>query len=147
MQEGTVYDHTGFITHDLESTLAFWTGTMGFEAVPVVERSEPWVEAFTGIPGASLRIAHLFGFGAHLEFIEFARAGAAATPLAVNLPATGHVCFKVPDLQKVHDAIIAAGGSGAGRITTITEGKIAGSRGLYMRDPNGVLIEILQIVE
>lgn len=147
MQEGAVYDHTGFITDDLDSTLAFWTGVMGFEAVPVVERSQAWVEGFTGVAGASLRIAHLFGLGAHLEFIEFTRAGTAATPLAVNLPATGHVCFKVPDLQRVHDAILAAGGSAAGRITTITEGKIAGSKGLYMRDPNGVLIEILQIVE
>ena len=32
----------------------------------------------------------------------------------------------------------------SGRITEITEGPAAGIRGLYMRDPYGVIIELLE---
>jgi len=147
MHSDTIYDHTGFITQDMDRTIAFWTGVMGFEAQPGVTRSDPWVESFTGIPGASLSIVHLFGYGAHLEFIEFTKSARTPESLPINMPATGHVCFKVSNIETVHNAIIAAGGSGAGNITTITEGAIAGSKGLYMRDPNGVVIEILQIIQ
>lgn len=141
-----VYDHTGFITPSIERTLEFWTGVMGFDAQPVVERYGAWVEGFTGVKGGKLRIVHLFGHDSHLEFIEFASGAREASELPANLPATGHVCFKVADIEKTYAAIVAGGGSAVGEITTITEGGIAGSRGLYMRDPNGVLIEILQII-
>lgn len=146
MPQDTTFDHTGFFTHDLAGTLEFWTGVMGFEAQPTVTRAAPWVEGFTGVPGATLKIAHVFGHGAHLEFIEFASAGLPPVPVPTQQPLNAHVCFKVADLQAVHDAILAGGGGNVGQITTITEGGIAGSKGLYMRDPNGILIELLQIV-
>ncbi|MBX3538269.1 MAG: VOC family protein [Chelatococcus sp.] len=139
-----VFDHTGFITPSLEKSVAFWTEVMGFEPRPIVERSGEWVPPFTGIDGATLRIAHLFSHDAHLEFIEFATARGEPTAAQANQVAVGHVCFKVDDLDATVNKIIAGGGSLAGKITTITEGAAAGIRGLYMRDPLGVLIELLE---
>lgn len=144
MQNGVVFDHTGFITPSLEGSVRFWSEVMGFKPNPSVERDGDWVSSFTGIPGARLRIAHLFGHGAHLEFIEFAASSGPAEAPKANQVAAGHVCLKVPDLQAAHDRILAGGGGSAGRITTITEGPAAGIRGLYMRDPYGVLIELLE---
>jgi hypothetical protein len=50
----------------------------------------------------------------------------------------------VQNLDATVERIIAGGGKLAGRITTITEGAVAGIRGLYLRDPFGVLIELLE---
>jgi catechol 2,3-dioxygenase-like lactoylglutathione lyase family enzyme len=145
MLDGTVYDHTGFITPSLDGSVRFWTETMGFEAKPTVERYGAWVESFTGVAGAKIRIAHLFGHGAHLEFIEFVAPAGSAAPAPANQAAVGHVCLRVPDLQALHDRIIAHGGQPLGRITAITEGPASGIRGLYLRDPYGVIIELLEL--
>jgi hypothetical protein len=51
------------------------------------------------------------------------------------------------DLQRLDatvERILAGGGKLAGCIATITEGAVAGIRGLYLRDPFGVVIELLE---
>ena len=140
-----VFDHTGFITPSLEGSVRFWSEVMGFEPKPSVERRGDWVAPFTGVPGAGLKIAHLFGRGTHLEFIEFAAGGGSSgEPVAANC-GTGHVCFKVRDIEATVQRVLDGGGRLAGRITTITEGAATGVRGLYLRDPYGVLIELLEL--
>jgi catechol 2,3-dioxygenase-like lactoylglutathione lyase family enzyme len=94
------------------------------------------------VPDAKLKIAHLFGHGTHLEFIEFGAAGGATGEPRANDSGTGHVCFKVADLDASVERIRAGGGKLTGRIT---EGAVAGIRGLYLRDPYGVLIELLEL--
>jgi catechol 2,3-dioxygenase-like lactoylglutathione lyase family enzyme len=138
------FDHTGFITPSLEGSVRFWSEVMGFDPKPSVERKGDWVAPFTGVSGAELKIAHLFGHGTHLEFIEFGAASGAVDEPGANNAGTGHVCFKVQDLDGTVERILAGGGKLAGRITTITEGAAAGIRGLYIRDPFGVLIELLE---
>jgi catechol 2,3-dioxygenase-like lactoylglutathione lyase family enzyme len=142
--ENVVFDHTGFITPSLEGSVRFWSEVMGFEPKPSVERKGDWVAPFTGVEGAELKIAHLFGRGTHLEFIEFGSAAGACGEPRANDCGTGHVCFKVQDIDATVERILAGGGKLAGRITEITEGPAAGVRGLYLRDPYGVLIELLE---
>lgn len=139
------FDHTGFITPDLEGSLRFWSETMGFDPKPVVERKGDWVPGLTGVPGAQLKLVHLFGHDTHIELIEFlAAAGSSETP-AANQAGAGHICLKVSDVEAMRDKIVAAGGRAIGAVTTVTEGPLAGNlRGLYMADPYGVLIELLQ---
>jgi catechol 2,3-dioxygenase-like lactoylglutathione lyase family enzyme len=142
--EKIVFDHTGFITPSLEDSVRFWSEVMGFDPMPSVERKGDWVAPFTGVDGAELKIAHLFGNDTHLEFIEFGAAGGASGQPRANDCGTGHVCFKVQDLDATVERILAGGGKLAGRITEITEGPAAGIRGLYLRDPHGVIIELLE---
>jgi catechol 2,3-dioxygenase-like lactoylglutathione lyase family enzyme len=127
------FDHTGFVTPDMDVTIAFWTEVIGLEARSDVERTGDWIAAFTGIAGAKLRIAHLFGEGVHLEFIQFLAAGVPA-----SLPDPSD------DPQVCLDRMISFGATPVGRVTTITEGAAAGLTGCYLRDPNGILIELLQ---
>lgn len=142
--EKIAFDHTGFITPSLEGSVRFWSEVMGFDPMPSVERKGSWVAPFTGVEGAELKIAHLFGHGTHLEFIEFGTAGGASEQPRANDCGTGHVCFKVQDLDATVQRILVGGGKLAGRITAITEGPAAGIRGLYLRDPYGVIIELLE---
>ena len=138
------YDHTGFVTRDIEASVAFWTEALGLDATNTVERGSPWVAEMTGVLGARLRIAHLTGPGIHLEFICFVIPDGGTTPREPTALATGHVCLKVPDPAVAQARMLELGGHQAGRIATITEGAIAGRRGVYPRDPGGVLVELLE---
>lgn len=138
------YDHTGFITHSIEVSIAFWEGVMGFRAEPVGTRREAWISSFMGVPGADVRLVHLYGLGTHLEFIEFVSPRGQPVRPAANAPGVAHVCFRVSDLEQLRADILARGGSLQGETTEITEGIAKGLRGLYMRDPNGIMIELVE---
>lgn len=138
------FDHVGFITRDLDSTVRFWTEQIGLEAQPIIERVEPWVAEMTGIENAKLRIAHLFGENVHLEFLEFLGRSEIMPAAPSTANCCGHVCIRVDDPADCLKRIEAAGGKAIGRLATITEGGLVGHTGVYACDPNGLLVEILQ---
>lgn len=138
-------DHTGFITDDIEASVKFWTEVMGFEAKPIGERVQPWIGTFMGVPGANVRLVHLYGHGGHIEFIEFRTPKGEPVRPAGNAPGAAHVCLRLKDVAGLREDILAAGGSEQGEFVAIGEGIAAGLRGLYMRDPLGILIELVEL--
>lgn len=141
------FGHTGFITPDIESSVAFWTNVLGFRADPIGERMAPWLERFIGVPGAHMRLAHLFGHGAHIEFIQFVSPKGEAIRPAANQPGVAHICLRVTRLPELRQEILDAGGALQGEMSEITEGIAKGLRGLFMRDPHGILIELVEVHE
>ena len=141
------YDHARFITHSIEESVRFWQDVMGFSAQPIGTRREPWIARFMGVPAADVRLVHLYGLGTHLEFIEFVTPRGAPVRPAANAPGAGHLCFRVKDIEHLSAAILANGGSLQGEMAEITEGIAKGLRGLYMRDPNGIMIELVETID
>lgn len=139
-------DHTGWITPDIDRSVAFWTEVMGFEAKPIGERRQPWIADFMGVPGAQVRLVHLYGHGGHIEFIQFDELDTLSIPRG-SQPGAAHICLRVKNVAALRDDILAHGGTLQGELTQITEGIAAGLRGLYMRDPHGVLIELVELTQ
>lgn len=146
-ERSIAFGHTGFITPDIERSVAFWSKVLGFRPEPIGERSAPWLERFIGVPGAHMRLAHLFGHGAHIEFIEFVSPPGEPIRPEANQPGAAHVCLRVTRLQELRQDILDAGGSLQGEVSEITEGIAKGLRGLFMRDPHGILIELVEVPE
>ena len=139
-----VYDHTGFITPDIDQSVQFWTEVMGFDSQPIGQRRQEWISIFTGVPGADIELVHLFGHGTHIEFIQFVKPIGEPIDAKANQPNIAHLCFRVNDVDAWRTKILAGGGSLQGEIVAITEGVAKGLRGLYMRDPHGVQIELVE---
>ena len=63
-------------------------------------------------------------------------------------PGNVHICFETSDAQELFDHAVACG---ARPLTDapvqITEGPNKGSKGCYLRDPDGITLEILQPAE
>jgi catechol 2,3-dioxygenase-like lactoylglutathione lyase family enzyme len=141
----TGFDHTSFTVADMDKSVKFWTEQLGFEAASVSPRQGQWQEEVTGIAGASLLVAHLYGHGHHIEFIQYlggAVEGAAPPPALVG---AAHVALETDDIEGTWDALIRAGATPQGRIARVTTGAVAGVKAGYIRDPNGILIELVQL--
>ncbi len=80
----TGFNHTSFTVADMDKSVRFWTEMLGFKAASVSPRQGDWQEAVTGVADASLMVAHLYGHGHHVEFIQYLRGAIDGTP-----PATG----------------------------------------------------------
>jgi catechol 2,3-dioxygenase-like lactoylglutathione lyase family enzyme len=140
-----VYDHTGFVTPSLEVSVRFWTEILGFQVHATAVRAKPWIATLMGVPGANISVVHLRGHGARIEFIEFIKAddGAGLPPASLG----SHICLWVDDLAGLRDRILSGGGSIQGEMVEITEGSLAGRRGLYLKDPHGIIIELVELKE
>jgi catechol 2,3-dioxygenase-like lactoylglutathione lyase family enzyme len=141
----TGFNHTSFTVADMEKSVKFWTELLGFKAASVSPREGQWQEAVTGVPDASLMVAHLYGHGHHIEFIQYLAGALPGAPPPPAQRGAAHVCLETDDIERTWDALLAAGATAQGRIATVTMGAVGGAKAGYIRDPNGILIELLQV--
>lgn len=141
----STYDHTGFVTPSLAVSTRFWTEVLGFEVQATAVRTQPWIATLMGVPGANIHVAHLRGHGARIEFIEFIRPEKGASLPPAN--AGAHICLWVDDLPGLRNRILAGGGSQQGALVEIAEGKLTGRLGMYLKDPHGIIIELIELKE
>lgn len=141
----TGFNHTSFTVADIERSVLFWTNVLGFKAASVSPRSGAWQERLTGVPGAKLMVAHLYGYGHHMEFIQYLEGACEAPKLLPNMPGVAHVCLEVADIDRTWNALLAAGATPQGNIAEVSVGPAVGCRAGYIRDPSGIIIELLEV--
>ncbi len=138
-------DHTGITVADLERSLAFWQGVLGFELSHRAHHTGKMASEVTGVPGAELALAVLQAPGHRIELLEYYapedRKKLAPRPCDVG---SVHVALTVDDLDALLAAMAEAGWKPAGKPHVLTTGPNAGKRVIYVRDPDGTTIELMQ---
>jgi catechol 2,3-dioxygenase-like lactoylglutathione lyase family enzyme len=139
------FDHTSFTVVDIDRAVAFWRDVMGFTLSDLSPREGAWLGAVVGVPGARCRIAHLHGHGTHLEFIQYLAPVGADVTGPPNRPGTAHVAFVVSDIETLARRMLEAGAREQGRITRCTSGPATGCLAVYLCDPNGIMVELVEL--
>jgi glyoxylase I family protein len=138
-------DHTGITVSNLERSLAFWRDVLGFELSHRAHHTGKLASEVTGVPGAEILIAVLKGYGHKIELLEYLapkdRKQINVRPCDVG---SVHVAFTVDDLDAVLNTIAASGWHSGGKPQTLRSGPNTGKRVIYVRDPEGIIIEFMQ---
>jgi glyoxylase I family protein len=138
-------DHTGFTVANIERSLAFWQGVLGFELSHRAHHKGELASKVTGVPGAEISIAVLKAPGHRIELLEYHappdRKRADIRPCDVG---SVHVALTVDNLNAVLSTIAASGWTAVGEPQVLTTGPNAGKRIIYVRDPDGTTIEFMQ---
>ncbi len=140
-------DHTGITVSDIERSLAFWQDVLGFELSHRAHQKGELAEQITGVPGAEILIAVLKAPGHKIELLEY-RAPPDRERQNNLRPCdlgAAHIALTVDNLDEVLDRIAAFGWKTAGEPQTLTVGPNAGKRVIYVRDPDGTTIELMQM--
>jgi len=119
---------------------------MGFRLDDLSPRTQDWLGQVVGSPGATCRVAHLSGHGCHLEFIAYDEAHRGASVFGPTVrPGAAHVAFYVDDIEGFAAAMVEGGGRMLGQIALCgSEGHSSGARAVYMTDPEGLIIELVE---
>jgi catechol 2,3-dioxygenase-like lactoylglutathione lyase family enzyme len=137
--------HFALTVADAERSIAFYR-QFGFELVSDREIEGDYIEEITGVPDAHVRITHLNAFGHNLELVQYKRPHGADH--ARDLPDVGsaHICLLTDDLDAVCAYLHARSVRfrSPGPVTT-TSGPNKGGRGVYVEDPDGNAVEIVQL--
>lgn len=138
-------DHTGITVRDIEASLAFWCDVLGFDLLHRARREGQFASGVTGVAGADILIAVVEGFGHKIELLQYLapeeRAAYAPRPCDVG---SLHLAFDVVDLDEALETLAARGCRPDGTPQAIEGGSRAGTRLVYLRDPDGTTIELMQ---
>ena len=144
-----VADHTGITVSNLERSLAFWRDVLGFEFSHTAHQKGELAQEITGVEGAEIKLAVLRAPGGHkFELLEYLapadRKRADIRPCDVG---SVHVAFLVHDLDALLERIAASDWKAAGKPQRLQSDPNAGKRVVYVRDPDGTTIELMQIAK
>lgn len=144
--------HVSITAKDMTRLKEFYEKALGF----VVSRPErgfsgDWLGKGTGVPGAEIRRVHLRlpdagEGGAHLELIEYSGTTRETSPPAADRAGLRHVAFETgsaEELVRLRDRIIGNGGGDLGEISEKEIDGLGTVTFVYMTDPEGNIIELL----
>ena len=137
--------HTGLTVRDIEASLAFWRDVMGFAVLYRATRTGAFAAEVTGVPRAEIAIAVLQAPGHRIELLEYRAPGDRAhlRPRPCDIGSL-HLAFDVDDLNAALAVIAARGWTVAGAPQVVESGTRAGTRVVYLHDPDGTTIELMQ---
>lgn len=139
--------HAGVTVSDMEASLRFYRDGLGLEVRSDAFTGGPEAERIWAMPTKRVRVVFLRvpGSDALIELFEFEgveRHDASARPCDYG---AGHLCVFVDDAGAVHERLVGMGfRSRGGEVVAISRGPHAGTRAVYMVDPDGYHVELYE---
>jgi lactoylglutathione lyase len=140
--------HTGYTVSNLERSLEFYCGLLGLEIVAQQEKHGGYLGEIVGYPDAHVKMAHLRVPGSQhvVELFEYV-APQGTTPERFEPPNTGtsHLCLLTDDLRALYEHLVSQGlDTFVSPPVLVDTGINTGGYGLYVRDPDGIPVELFQ---
>src|SRR5262245_41184549 len=139
--------HTSFTVADLTKSIAFFRDLLGLDLLFVRDVFADYFDRIVGLERCEVRAALLRipGSDHHVELFQyFNPVGQPYRPEPCD-PGSVHLSLLVDDLPELYQQMRARGGAAfvSGPVE-ITAGPNRGGCALYVRDPNGILVELFQ---
>ena len=137
--------HTGIVVSDMQASLHFYRDLLGLEVWADFKDDSQMVGEVTGVPGANIWMIKLKAEdGVSIELLQYlSHPRPVPEPRRAYDVGCNHVALQVDDLDALHEKMVAEGIEFNVAPTISSEGfaKIT-----YCRDPEGVLVELVEIV-
>ena len=139
--------HVGITVGDVDRSLAFWKEFLGIEPRFHQVIDAPYLSKITGDKEIALDACWIdLPGGVILEILNYLTNEKVPNEDTTANPGNVHICIETTDAQTLFDRAVSCGARpiGTGPID-ISEGPNAGARGCYVRDPDGITLEFLQL--
>jgi catechol 2,3-dioxygenase-like lactoylglutathione lyase family enzyme len=155
-------DHVAFAVSDLDRSLVFYRDLLGLEFILRRVWDEEYVRQMVGLPDAVLDIALLKLPGDKgspldengklvpakgdpmLELIEYRQPRGRAVDSQAYTPGNAHLGLLVDDMDALCERLRAAGVQFVSPPLTVAAGPNKGRKAVYLRDPDGIIVQLMQ---
>jgi diaminopimelate decarboxylase len=143
-------DHVSLTVDDLDRSVGFYCGLLGLTLHDRGRLEPELIEQMTGMPNAEVDYADV-DLGSRILELLHHRTAAAHRPVASRQerPESVHIGLRVDDAAAVHGRLTAAGFAPLSPPRTLPDDGSgwSGSIVFYVRDPDGVMLEIVERAE
>ncbi len=140
--------HIGITVRDIDRSVQFWRSFLGVEPRWRQVLDAPYLGRVTGYPGVNIdaTVIDLPG-GVVLEILNYLVDGKSPNPPETANPGNVHICLEVEDIDSMWDRAVSAGATpiSPGPVE-ITAGPNTGVKACYLRDPDGITLELFRPV-
>ena len=138
--------HTGLQVADLARSVAFYRDVLGFEEMFSWNPRAPYIGELVGYPEVDLHAAILRPPNSEvfLELLEYRNVERAPVDTRTANPGTAHIAFFVDDVDALYADLRARGVASVSAPVSPTIGPNKGGRAVYMIDPDGIRVELIQ---
>lgn len=143
--------HVGFVVDDLDASIRFYRDGLGLVLRHRQLQHNAYTATLVGYPGALLEVAQFRldegeppASGHILELVAYEQPPSGPPDPDRNRLGTGHLAFVVDDIFEFAARLRAMGAELVNEPVRITEGINAGGWTVYLRDPDGVNLELVQ---
>ncbi|QGQ45128.1 hypothetical protein E6W99_21480 [Metabacillus sediminilitoris] len=149
MSKGKVvgFIHSGITVKSLENALDFYVNILGFELLSTQVAKSDYIFDIVEIPGLQeIKIAFVQIPGGHvIEILEYVGIDTYSGSARSCDYGTGHICLRVENLDAMFEELTAKGIKfKSKKVANITAGANKGSKAVYMLDPDGYIIELME---
>lgn len=139
--------HIGLTVTNLDRSVDFYRESFGFEVVMQQEVDAAYLGAIVGVPDAHVKMAYLRLDGAPyvVELFEYLSGTLLAAELLPNRVGNPHMCFVVDDIHEHYDRLRSANVYFLSEPILIDAGRNEGGISCYLRDPDGITLELFQL--
>lgn len=141
------YVHTNIIAQDWKKLVQFYVNVFDCKPrYPDRDMSGEWIDKMTGINDVHIKGIHLelpgTGGKQTLEIFSYNKDRKGVDSPTINERGFTHIAFRTDDVQAIADKVLANGGTFYGEITEATIEDVGHLTAVYMRDPEGNIVEI-----
>lgn len=136
--------HVGITVRDLEESLQWYERVFDVTREFVAHGSGPDLSKAVGVPDADLSFAFLRFGSCVVELLCYDNDRQDTFDRSNADVGSAHVCIDVPDLQKAYEDLLAKGVECLAPPLQIEDGPLEGCSFVYLKDPNGVTLELFE---
>jgi catechol 2,3-dioxygenase-like lactoylglutathione lyase family enzyme len=138
--------HTSFTVANLDQSLAFFRDLLGLEVLFVRDIDAAYFGRIVGLPGCKCKAALLRipESNHHIELFQYLTPAGQACSSRPCDPGSSHLSLVTDDLPALYQRLHAKGVHFVSEPVLIDSGPNCGGYGVYVRDPNGILLEFFQ---
>ncbi len=137
--------HVGISVQDLDRSVRFWEGLIGVRSRDRSTLDGPLLGRLVGYPDVRIERCWIdLPDGLALELLHYLDRDEEPYPSGTAHPGNVHVCLKVADMDHAHDHAVSCGAVPVAAPILVPAGPSAGTRIAYLKDPDGVTIELVQ---
>ena len=138
--------HTGLSVRSLAASTHFYRDVLGFNEVFTWNPQAEYIGVLTGYPEVNLNatILKIPGSDVFLELLEYGNVNIKEIDHGNANPGIGHIAFFVDDVDEWYSILSAKGIDSVSGPVTPTMGPNKGGRAIYMIDPDGIRVELIQ---
>lgn len=144
--------HVGVTVQDMDRSIAFYRDILGLTFQGEILMEGPETDALFDRKGCKARVAYLNGsdhvMAPPVELIQFVDEPCRQDPADLMKTSISEICFRVQDLDSVYQHLIANGVEclSAPQSFDFTAAGFGKSKALYFKDPDGIILELMESI-
>ncbi len=147
-------DHINIVVANLERSVQFYTGLLGFKEIRRAHLQGEWIEKVVGLKGVSADVVYIVASGGEprIELLcyQIPRGTALPQNSVANTIGLRHIALRVENLPALVKKFQAAGVKMIGEPVTVPGQVVKHDAGektlLYFYDPDGVILELAEYI-